>query len=191
MASCPSPNEAIRLKRLYAGMLITALAVTAAIVTAALWLLVRSSSVMALSGLVDLWVAQSWRQNASDWEAAYWRDTGELQKELQRLRPTQKARLPDDGGVDQFHFVIMASARPPPGSCGRPESLDAPPQSTRSTTANPDAKDSIGYLAWFRSPSARMHSDQPQGIISSYQYPKYQNQADPTPVFEAAFAAKW
>ena len=174
-------------------MLITALAITAAIVTASLWLMVRSWSVnlarrwalsaMALFGLVELWVAQSWRQNALDWEAACWRDTGELQKGLPRLRPTQKARFADDGGADPFHFVIMASARPPPGPCGRPESLDAPPQSTRGTTANLEAKESVGYLAQFRSSSARMRSDQPQGIISSYQNPKYQNESGPTPCY--------
>jgi hypothetical protein len=139
-------------------------------------------SVTALFGLVELWAAQSWRQNALNWGAADWHDTGELQKELQRLRPTRKARFPDDGGADQFHFVIMASARTPSGPCGRPESLDAPRQSTRSTTVNPEAKDSIGSLAWFRSPSARMRSDQPQGIISSYQNPKHQNESGPTPL---------
>ena len=70
-------------------MLITVLAITAAILTAALWLMVRSWpvnlarrwalawSVMALFGLVELWVAH---QNAMDWEAAYLGDIGELQK---------------------------------------------------------------------------------------------------------------
>jgi hypothetical protein len=57
-------------------------------------------SVTALFGLVELWAAQSWRQNALNWGAADWHDTGELQKELQRLRPTRKARFPDDGGAD-------------------------------------------------------------------------------------------
>ena len=83
----------------------------------------------------------------------------------------------------------MASARTPPGPYGRPESLDAPPQSTRSTIANPAAKDSIGYLARFRSPSARMRSYQPQGIISSYQNPKLQNESGPTPGTTPATAA--
>jgi hypothetical protein len=41
---------------------------------------------MVLLMVFEMWMAQLWAKRATNWERAYYRDTGELQQQLQQLQ---------------------------------------------------------------------------------------------------------
>lgn len=84
-------------------MLITALAwaITAGIALAmpwALWSARRTPwalawAVTALFAVMEMWMAEYRLKLIGAWEAAYWRDTKELQRQVQELRQSPKSQL--------------------------------------------------------------------------------------------------
>jgi hypothetical protein len=93
-------------------VLITALAwaITAGIASAVPWVLWKSRAngwalawaVTAYFAVQETWLAEGWHRHALDWENAYWRDTGELQRQMRELSQGLPAQPQSENGDSTF-----------------------------------------------------------------------------------------
>lgn len=111
-------------------MLITAWAITVAILPFALWVLVRSwrspwaLPFVLMSGfaIVELWEAQQWYQAAVGWQAAYQRCIGQCPQQLQSpLNPSRTGSISEFVGADsETAWLALYSATPQCGETNYP-----------------------------------------------------------------------
>lgn len=178
--------------------MITALAwvITAGIVTAAPWALVRSWRsplvrpwalawvITAYFAVQEMWMAEYRLELAKSWQAAYWRDIGRPRQELQQSRLELRAFGGDDA---LFHPVSTQAARLPHAhNLGGDLSLGEPMRNSRRTLVTcATTNATISWPLLLRNyteivPAMSQETIRAEGVYD------YHIQSDPTPNFDSS-----
>ncbi len=182
----------------FRGCQVVITAMTTALLIAAAWLIRRSWpqpesrwwaiswSIMALFGLLEMWLWQMEYLRADGWQTAYWRDIHpEHQKQCLQVRSRLKYAHPSAGDVAEFRSLGAVCAQPPPQALFPPLRQKAHAlfsKNNRNTAALSLSISSEEVRLWSLPILTKIHWNQPCGPIPADPLSNFNNESEATPV---------